>query len=66
MHDDDNQRAREAFAAQAEQPTPGLVAELLAFLRDNKKWWLLPILIVLLVVGVLIVLVIVFLVRRRR
>jgi hypothetical protein len=48
-------QARE-FAAQAEQQGPGLLAELLAFLGDNKKWWLLPILVALLVVGALIVL----------
>lgn len=53
--DKDNSRA-EAFAAQAEQKEIGLVAELLAFVRENKKWWLIPILVVLLVVGVLLVL----------
>lgn len=47
---------REEFAAQAEQPTPGLVAELLAFVRANRKWWLIPILVVLLIVSLLLVL----------
>lgn len=54
MSTDDKSRAEE-FAAQAQRPRAGLLAELLAFLRDNKKWWLLPILVVLLVVGVLVV-----------
>lgn len=47
---------REEFAAQAEQPAPGLVAELFAFVRANKKWWLIPILVVLLIVSLLLVL----------
>lgn len=57
--DHDNSRAKksaEEFAAQATQKEAGLLAELVAFVRDNKKWWLVPILVVLLVVGVLIVL----------
>lgn len=54
MHDDQTPD-RAAFEAQAQQPAPGLVAELLAFLRENKKWWLLPIVLVLLIVGVLLV-----------
>jgi hypothetical protein len=53
--DNDESRAKE-FAAQAEQREVGLLAELLAFVRENKKWWLVPILVVLLVVGVLVVL----------
>ena len=44
------------FASEAEADNVGLVAELIAFLKDNKKWWLLPILIVLFLVGVLVVL----------
>jgi hypothetical protein len=40
-------------AASAEAPR-GLVAELWAFLRHNKKWWLLPVLVVLLLMGLLI------------
>ena len=52
---DDQTPNRADFEAQAEQRGPGLVAEMFAFLRENKKWWLSPILIVLLVVGVLLV-----------
>ena len=46
----------EEFAARAEAPSQGLVAELVAFLRDNKKWWLTPIVVVLLLVALLAVL----------
>jgi hypothetical protein len=40
--------------AAAEQRETTLVAELLDFLRANKKWWLLPFLVVLLLTGLLI------------
>ena len=33
-----------------------IIAELFAFLKDNKKWWLLPIVFVLVFLGLLIVL----------
>jgi hypothetical protein len=46
----------EDFTRQAEEARPGAVRELVAFIRDNKKWWLTPIIVVLLLVGVLIVL----------
>ena len=53
--DHDSSKAAE-FTAQAEERQAGLLAELLAFLRDNKRYWLAPIVIVLLVVGVLLLL----------
>ena len=31
----------------------GVVTELWAFLRHNKKWWLAPLLVVLLLIGLL-------------
>lgn len=34
-------------------PQPSLAAEVLAFLRDNKKWWLLPILVTLAIFGLI-------------
>lgn len=43
------------FAARAEGPQPGLVAELWAYLKVNKKWWLTPIVLVLLLFAVLLV-----------
>ena len=36
----------------ADAKPPSLVAELVEFLRDNKKWWLTPILCVLAVFAV--------------
>jgi hypothetical protein len=47
---------RDDFARQAHEPSPGIVRELIDFLRDNKSWWLIPIILVLLLVGVLVVL----------
>jgi hypothetical protein len=37
----------------ADAGDPGLIGELVEFLRDNKKWWLIPILAVLVVFGVI-------------
>ncbi len=39
-----------------EVPQPSLAAELLDFLKHNKKWWLLPILLMLGLFGVLMAL----------
>ena len=37
----------------ADTSEPGIVAEFVEFLRDNKKWWLIPILVVLGLFGVI-------------
>jgi hypothetical protein len=50
----DPNRATEDFQRQAEQSSPGLVAEILDFLLHNKKWWLIPIVVVLFLLGVLV------------
>ena len=42
--------------AAGEQRQESLLAELWAFLKQNKKWWLLPIVVVLLLFGLLILL----------
>ncbi len=44
------------FASQAEEAQPGLVAEFVDFLLNNKKWWLTPIILVLVGVGALVLL----------
>ena len=44
------------FSEQAKEARPSVIRELLAFLRDNKRWWLTPIVFILLLVGTLIVL----------
>ena len=44
------------FASQAESSSPGVMRELMDFLRHSKKWWLTPIIIALLLMGILVVL----------
>lgn len=44
------------FASEAESSSPGILRELLDFVRHSKKWWLTPIIIALLLVGLLVVL----------
>lgn len=39
---------RDDFAQQAEEPSPGLLAEIWDLLRYNKKWWLVPIIVAVL------------------
>lgn len=53
---DDGSRSREEFIRQADARQAGLVRELLAMLRSEKKWFLLPILLVLLISGIFVVL----------
>ena len=43
------------FEDEARQSSPGFLAELLEFIRHNKKWWLTPIIVVLIVLGLIIV-----------
>ena len=40
----------------AQAPQPSLMAELIDFLKHNKKWWLLPILLMLGLFGILMAL----------
>ncbi len=57
MNDPSQTRSHgELFEVQAARPAPGLLRELLAFLRANRKWWLVPIIVFLLLVGALVVL----------
>jgi hypothetical protein len=48
--------APRSFADQAGGHQRGTLAELVDFLRHNKKWWLTPIVIMLLLVGALVIL----------
>lgn len=50
MSDRNNSFDLESRGAAAQ---PGLMAEFLAFLRQNKKWWLVPILLVLALFGMI-------------
>jgi hypothetical protein len=48
-------RQADELRRQAEQASPGIVAEFVDFILHNKKWWLIPIIVVLLVLGLLVV-----------
>jgi hypothetical protein len=56
MSDKPDPSARNEFARQAEASDPGLLADMWAFMRHNKKWWLTPIILSIVVLGVLVVL----------
>lgn len=45
---------RDDFAQQAEEPSPGLLAEIWDLLRHNKKWWLIPIVVAVLLGSLLV------------
>ena len=47
---------RSEFETAAEHSGGGLVSELWAFLKSNKKWWMLPIIVLLLLLGLLVLL----------
>lgn len=44
------------FDDEAARGRQGFFAELVAFLREHKKWWLLPTILVLAALGVLVML----------
>ena len=44
------------FERQAAQASPGLIRELLGFLRQSRKWWLVPVFLGLLALALLVVL----------
>lgn len=45
--------SQQSFEQLAEQSSPGFLAEVWDFLRNNKKWWLTPIVVILLMFGAL-------------
>lgn len=49
-------KQRTEFEKSGEQKDIGLFGELVAMLKQNKKYWLIPLLIILLLFGVLIAL----------
>ena len=51
---DQSSKAKD-FARQADEASPGILRELVDFLRYNKRWWLTPIIAVLLLVGLLVI-----------
>ena len=44
------------FLSQAAGKRQSLPAELIAFLRENRKWWLAPMILAVLVLGLLVML----------
>ena len=44
------------FESEAQAPRTGIVAEVLHFLKHDKKWWLLPLLALLLLIGAVVLL----------
>jgi hypothetical protein len=51
-----NERSQSDFERQASQGTPGLVREIIGFLRHSRKWWLLPVLLALVALGIFVIL----------
>jgi len=49
-------KAPNDFERQAAQASPGLIRELLGFLRQSRKWWLVPVFLGLLALALLVVL----------
>ena len=47
---------KQSFEEAGEKKSDGLGSEIMAMLRQNKKYWLLPIILLLVVFGVLIIL----------
>lgn len=56
MPDPASEKPATDFASEAESRSPGILRELVAFVRHSKKWWLTPILIALLLIGILVML----------
>ena len=52
---DDRQPQIGQFEREADRKQPGLLAEFVQFLAEEKKWWLTPILLVLLLLGLIVV-----------
>ena len=50
------ENAPSEFEQQAAQATPGLIRELVGFLRQSRKWWLVPVLLALVALGIFVVL----------
>lgn len=54
MNAPENESDRLLKAASEKQP--GMTAELISFLKENKKWWLFPIILFIILFAVLVVL----------
>jgi hypothetical protein len=56
MSDQGDQSKRNEFVEASKDAKTGFLAEMVGFLKDNKRWWLTPIVVVLLLLGVLLLL----------
>ena len=56
MSDQGDQSERNEFVEASKDSKTGFLAEMVGFLRDNKRWWLTPIVVFLLLLGVLLIL----------
>jgi hypothetical protein len=45
----------QTFLEASKTETPGLVADFVLFLKENKKWWLVPFLVVFGLVGAVVI-----------
>ncbi|MBI4512185.1 MAG: hypothetical protein HY698_21310 [Deltaproteobacteria bacterium] len=51
-----NEHKDDEFSREADKEQSGLVGEMIAFLRQNRKWWLVPIVVVMALLGLFVVL----------
>ena len=56
MSDKSDQTKRKEFVKASRDADAGFIAEMVGFLKDNKRWWLTPIIVFLLLLGLLLVL----------
>ena len=56
MSDQGDKSKENEFEQASREVKTGFLAEMIGFLKDNKRWWLTPIIVVLLLLGLLLVL----------
>jgi hypothetical protein len=54
--DQTERNERNEFVKASRDADAGFIAEMVGFLKDNKRWWLTPIIVFLLLLGLLLVL----------
>jgi len=56
MSDQGDKSKENEFEQASREVKTGFLAEMIGFLKDNKRWWLTPIIVVMLLLGLLLVL----------
>ena len=56
MSDQGDQSKRNEFVEASKDAKTGFLAEMVGFLKDNKRWWFTPIVVFLLLLGALLIL----------